>query len=823
MSLLVRSQLRFVTRAPWSAATALLGVALGVASVVAVHLISARVVESLDAAEPPHLAGVTHVLQRPGMTADDYFDLRARWRRDPHSAVEAMVPVVEGTTRWGRRRLRVLGADWLAMPSPAAAGGVQRPAVSDDVLVGEALVADASLGVAVGDTMSIGGRDFRVSAVQRTGLGAAVVADIAAAQVMLGAGPDAVNRIGLRVHDPWQPWRRRLDRLMPGFGAGLPAPTSSDLSILGFAASPAGTVAGPRPPANTDWRLIPVTAERPSAQFARAVLFDLGALGTLALLVAWFLIYQVGVIWLRRQHLLMERLHAVGVSGQALRRSFVTVFLVMGSLATAVGIVAGALLASALTGLATRGVDVALPRPPGFASLDGWVIAKAVISGLGVCLLGGLGAFAREWRPDRPAPRWLLLGRRSLAPLLVAAVAVGLGVERTGVLGGFLAIFAMSLAGVALVAPLLALLRRAVVGLRGSVLTRLALRGVAWYPQMLGVALAALSLAVATSIGIALMVESFRGDFDRMLAVRLAGDLYVDVTAAPADTVSEWLAAQPAVGRVTWTGDGQARVNGVPVELGYGRFDARESARYGYSRPLAAGEALVSERLARDLHLAPGARVEADHGTLTVVGTFPGFGDPTGRMLVDAASLDRLGVTARPDRLTVTLAAGAKPADLRDRLSERFPSVTVESRAEIRATALDVFDRTFAITQALTLLALVVAVVGTYNALTALRLHQAPTNALLRAEGVTAAELRRIALLRAGLVGGLAMALAAPLGLAMAWTLCAVINPRSFGWTVTLHFPLTGWLPPLVLGVLAAVLAGALPAPRERGSLHEAA
>ncbi len=812
MSLLTRSQLRFVAHAPWSAATAWLGVALGVASVVAVHLISSRVVESLDASAPPHLAGITHVLERPGLTADEYFDLRARWRRHPRSAVTAMVPIVDGYVSLHGRPVRVLGVDWLAMPSQAAATG-QSLAVSDDVLVGEAVVADASLGATPGDTLTLGGRRFRVSAVRDTGLGAAVLADIAAAQVALGTGPGAVSRIGLAVDDPWRPWRRRLDRLMPGFGAGLPTPSAGDLASLAPGLAAAGG----------QWRAIPVAAERPTAQFARAVLFDLGALGSLALLVAWFLMYQVGVIWLRRQRLLMERLRAVGVSRAALRRSFVAVFSILGGLATATGIVAGVLLASVLTHFATRGVDVSAAGMPGFRSLDGWVVGKAVVSGLGVCLLGGLAAFAQE-SPSAAASAARRRARPWVASLLAAVIAVGILVERSGVLGGFLAIFAMSVAGVAVVSPGLALLRRVLAAPRGSVLTRLALRGMAWYPRMLGVALAALSLAVATSIGIALMVSSFRGDFERMLAVRLDGDLYVNVADAPAAAVTRWLVDRPAAARVTWSGSARARANGVPVELGYGRFDAAESARYGFPRPLRPGEALISERLARDLHLVPGGRLEMAKGELTVAGVFPGFGDPVGRVLVDAGSLAQLGIPRRVDRLTVTLGAGkGRIAGLRDELLTRFPSVSVQSRAQIRATALDVFDRTFAIARALTLLAMIVAVVGTYNALTALRLHQAPTAVLLRAQGVTRGEIRRMALWRALAVGGMAVGLAAPLGVAMAWILCAVINPRSFGWTVALHFPVTGWLPPLVLGMLAAVLAGALPAPRERGSAHETA
>src|SRR5690606_15465090 len=118
-----------------------------------------------------------------------------------------------------------------------------------------------------------------------------------------------------------------------------------------------------------------------------------------------------------------------------------------------------------------------------------------------------------------------------------------------------------------------------------------------------------------------------------------------------------------------------------------------------------------------------------------------------------------------------------------------FPELAVEHRAALRARSLAIFDRTFAITHALTLLALTVAVVGVYNALTALRLAQSPTARLLHAQGLLPRELRRVALIRAGVVGGVAVALALPLGAAMAWVLCAVINPRAFGWTIDLQWP----------------------------------
>ena len=71
MKLLTLSQLRFFRLAPWSTLTVLLGVTLAVSSIVAVHQISQRVVVSLAAVTPVHMAGVTHRLSRPNPQAVD--------------------------------------------------------------------------------------------------------------------------------------------------------------------------------------------------------------------------------------------------------------------------------------------------------------------------------------------------------------------------------------------------------------------------------------------------------------------------------------------------------------------------------------------------------------------------------------------------------------------------------------------------------------------------------------------------------------------------------------------------------------------------------
>jgi len=80
------------------------------------------------------------------------------------------------------------------------------------------------------------------------------------------------------------------------------------------------------------------------------------------------------------------------------------------------------------------------------------------------------------------------------------------------------------------------------------------------------------------------------------------------------------------------------------------------------------------------------------------------------------------------------------------------------------------------------------------------------------AQGITRARLGRIEIFRAVLLALLTAALALPLGLALAWTLLAVVNVEAFGWRLPMFlFPLD-YLRLAVFAVIAAVIAALWPA-----------
>jgi putative ABC transport system permease protein len=135
----------------------------------------------------------------------------------------------------------------------------------------------------------------------------------------------------------------------------------------------------------------------------------------------------------------------------------------------------------------------------------------------------------------------------------------------------------------------------------------------------------------------------------------------------------------------------------------------------------------------------------------------------------------------------------------------------VQANRSVRSRALAIFDRTFAITSALRLLTILVAFVGVMSAMMAMLLERTRELGTLQALGLTSGGLWRLTMLETGLMGACAGVLSWPVGIIMAAVLIYVINLRSFGWTIQLLLEPSIFLEALVIGLLAAVVAGIYP------------
>lgn len=772
LRLLLRHQVRYLARTPAATAAQVLGTALGVASVVAVHLVSERIQARLDA---DSVTEYTHILRAEPLAEDDYFELRARWRNGAVTGIEAVVPVIEGYATAGGQPRRLVGIDMLADRRPAETGTEGPRGAAIDLLTRNAVLAGKALGLAPGDVVRL--NDTEVAIVGVFGSTADwFVGDIATARRVLDRA------------DPTAVWIRAgadspvLERWLPGITAGFRQPDSLDLG--------------------SGLRARPWSEAEPTRRFALALLFNLGALGMLALFVAAFLVYQSAHANVARRRSSDAQLAALGVPRGTLRLLFVGEGILLGLMGAGLGTGAG-------WGLAALLVQGPAPSPD-VLPLSGVAAAKGAVCGVGVAALGALAASTRS--PSRLLPRAWAAG---------AALVLLLSAWSDTLAGAFGIVLALCLLQIAVLVPWSG---RALKRLfeRGSapvgVVHRAAVRSVANQLAEVHVAVGALSVAVAAAIGIGIMVDSFRRDFSGMLDQRLWEGVHVE-TAAPFPKGTDRAAsldpvrAVPGVTDVRAYGRASVALDGISARVTLTRGDAEEARRYGYGNPFPEA-VLLNEGGARALGVAPGdtVRVAGGRGSraVEVAHVFRDYGAPGPRIIAATDQFEPLLDGIAYDSFSV-LTDGSQRDTVAAALQARFPGAVVRDHVETRRLALDVFDATFEIASELTLIALLVAVAGLYNALSELQARRRGENRLLYTLGVGEGRIALLATQQNGVIGVAAAVLAIPLGLAIAWVLCVEVNPVAFGWSIPWTPTAGSILPPVALGIAAALLAGLAP------------
>jgi len=321
------------------------------------------------------------------------------------------------------------------------------------------------------------------------------------------------------------------------------------------------------------------------------------------------------------------------------------------------------------------------------------------------------------------------------------------------------------------------------------------------------------------------MVESFSRTFLVWLDGRLAADVYVNAANdAQAVEIKAWLRERPEVEAILPGGRADTQLAGAPIEvLGLpdhatyrDNWPLLQSADNAWVKLRPGNAALVSEQLARRLHLSVGDRIEvpASGGSwpLDVVGIYADYGNPKGQIAVNFAALTRRFSEIPLTRMGLRVAPPKIPA-LISALQEKFAldDRNVADQATMKAESTRIFNRTFAVTAALNAFTLGVAGVALLTSLLTLANSRLPQLAPLWAIGITRRRLAVIELLKTMSVALITTIFALPLGLLVAWCLLAVVNVKAFGWRLPFHvFPLQLlWLTGVAMA--AALAASALP------------
>ena len=199
-----------------------------------------------------------------------------------------------------------------------------------------------------------------------------------------------------------------------------------------------------------------------------------------------------------------------------------------------------------------------------------------------------------------------------------------------------------------------------------------------------------------------------------------------------------------------------------------------------------------------------------------VAGIYYDYGSTgKGRVMMSRAAYVRHWGDDRYSGVAVDTAKGVSVDELIARLDSAIGSdqgVVIRSNADLKAVALEVFERSFAITNVVRILAVLVAFIGVLGALMAIQLERSVEFGTLRVIGFTPGQVWLMFTSQSGLMGLVAGLMSIPLGLIEAAVLIFVINRKAFGWTMEMQvYPMT-LVQAALIAVVAALLAGVYPA-----------
>jgi putative ABC transport system permease protein len=568
-----------------------------------------------------------------------------------------------------------------------------------------------------------------------------------------------------------------------------------------------------------------------SAAMSRAYRLNLDMLALVALFTGAFLIFSTQVLATLRRRTHFALLRVIGLTRPALTRWLLLEGALIGALGSALGVALGHALAGIM--LEQFGADLGAGYFRAVTpALHADTATLAAFWLLGT-VFGVAGTALPAIEAGRRAPALALKAGdeeagldklRALWPGL-ALVAGGLALTRAPAIDGLplfgYAAIALILLGAILLMPWLA---DAVLG-RLPVLryppAMLAVAQLQATPRQAAISVAAIITSFSLTVAMLIMVGSFRQSLDAWLITMLPADFYLRAARAGetgylTPEQQARIASTPGIARVEFLRSRNLLLDPArppltllarPVTV----TDARNVLPLlGLAPAPIAGApppAWISE-VAGDLFaFKTGDRIRLPIGgefhEFTVAGIWRDYARQNGAIVIDRDLYMRITGDHLANDAALWLVQGAAPDRVAQDLIARLGAgggAEISTTREIREASLSTFDRTFAVTYALEVIAVLIGLFGVSASFSAQALARRREFGVLRHLGATKSDIG----VMLGCEGMLISALGAGCGLVLGWLvsliLIHVINRQSFHWSMSLDVP---WLP---LAALAALL-----------------
>lgn len=813
-----------------------LTVALGIGLAVAIHTVNRSALSEFGRAlDTVNGQASAQLVSSSGDFKDDLFDQVVS--RQKELGIRAVSPVLER----GTQPVRVLGLDIFQAGRVTAAllpavSEEQRMRVFDQDAIFLSAAALKELDLAVGDDLmlSFGGKKetFNVAGLVPSAAGQSLaVLDLGVAQWRLG-GLGQLSRLDIQLVD----------------GASL-----QDLAVA-------------LEHSNLDLKLVTADdRDRRMSNLSRAYRVNLSVLALVALFTGAFLVFTTISFSVLRQQSQLALLSVLGAGRTWLFGLVLTQALLVAAIGGLLGIGLGLGLASVL--LRVMGGDLGA----GYFSTTVPQLDIDVSILLGFWLLSLVVGAVAGYFPARAATAGspvlqLRAGatERMLKPVLNARIAVALALVSMVLtlippvdglpIAAYLSIAFLLFAGLALMPSLVnqffSWMARSLLRGRTRVISpsfTLAVWRLAQAPASAAGLIAGVVAALALTVAMVVMVASFRDSVTQWLDKVLPADLYAslsrsDLNQALIDdpALIQAITAVPGISRLEFTLQQKIlfRPDQPEVMLIARPIPANRAAQVlpvtgnlstqpkQAKAPLP--EVFVSEAM-RDLYGWKPAEIHAlpvkgrtgEYIPVWVAGVFRDYGRQHGSVMMDIASYQALTQDTRRTDIALWLTSDTSPSVVLERLRTQFPqfkALEFRSSTDLRALSLTIFDRSFAMTYALEVAALLVALFTVAAGFAGQALLRQKEFALVQQLGQSSTQLTQWITYESGLLLALAACWGTVLGLLMSQILIHRVNPQSFHWTMETSMPVVAIVALILFTVLLGMIAAVWAAKRNLNS-----
>jgi putative ABC transport system permease protein len=565
----------------------------------------------------------------------------------------------------------------------------------------------------------------------------------------------------------------------------------------------------------------------------------LGVFGGVALLVAAFSINNTFSILIAQRTRESALLRAVGASRRQVFGSMLVETLLVGVVASAIGVAAGIGIA---VGLKAVFDAFGFSLPAGGLTLTSASLVVAPLVGLIATLVAGLGpalrgsgvpplAALRDVATERTSAgivrvvSGLLLTGGGVVLVVTAALAGGEALPRAG-LGALLTVVGTVVLGPVVAGRLSGALGRPVARWRG-VAGRLARRNAMRNPRRTSATAAALLVGVGVVTLFTVFAASLKASIDKSVEDSFAGDLVITAggfSGGLSPELATTVAGLPEVGSAVGVGSGQMRLDGDSTPV-----STADPATLATVIDLDVGEGSMADLGPNQLAVA--APVAEDEGWTIgtpVASTFPDgrtvdlrvgalyeTRDLFGDVIVPRATWDRHAIQSVDVVVLVKLADGVSLHDGKvaaQAVADRFGRPDVQDEDEYVQSVTERVNALLGLIYVMLVLAIVIALMGIANALS-MAIHERTRElGLLRAVGTTRRQVRSMVRWESVLIAVLGVVGGVGVGLFLGWAL--VQAAAGSGAINAFAVPVGQLVVVMVVGAVAGALAALRPARR---------